>query len=59
MEVTGGQGGLHNKELHNLYTSPNIVWKIIKKNQMGRAFSMHGETRSQCKISIRMPHGKG
>jgi hypothetical protein len=29
-EVVGGWRRLHNKELHNLYTSPNII-RVIKK----------------------------
>jgi hypothetical protein len=27
-EVAGGCGRLHNEELHNLYTSPNIITVI-------------------------------
>jgi hypothetical protein len=27
-EVAGGWRRLHNEELHNLYTSPNIIWVI-------------------------------
>jgi len=26
--VAGGWRGLHNEELHNLYTSPDITWRI-------------------------------
>jgi hypothetical protein len=32
-EVTGGWRILHNAELHNLYSSPNII-KIIKSRRM-------------------------
>jgi hypothetical protein len=32
-EVAGGWRRLHNEELHNLYTSPNIV-KVIKWRRM-------------------------
>jgi hypothetical protein len=27
-EVAGGWRRQHNEELHNLYTSPNIIWVI-------------------------------
>jgi hypothetical protein len=33
-EVAGGWRGLHIEELHNLYTSPNII-KVIKSRMMG------------------------
>jgi hypothetical protein len=32
-EVTGGWRKLHNKELYNLYSSPNII-KMIKSRRM-------------------------
>jgi hypothetical protein len=32
---------LHNEELHNLYSSPNII-RMIKSREMGRACSMNG-----------------
>jgi hypothetical protein len=41
-EVAGGWRKLHNKELHNLYISPNIISDKIKGDQMGEACSMHG-----------------
>jgi hypothetical protein len=34
---------LYNEELHNLYSSPNIIRQIkIKENEVGRACGMHG-----------------
>jgi hypothetical protein len=33
-EVTGEWRRLHNKELHALYSSPNIIW-VIKSRRMG------------------------
>jgi hypothetical protein len=30
-EVMGGKRKLHNEELHNLYSSPNIISKIKSK----------------------------
>jgi hypothetical protein len=32
-EVAGGWRRVHNEELHNLYTSPNIV-RVIKSHRM-------------------------
>jgi hypothetical protein len=32
-EVTGGLKKLHNEELHNLYSSPNII-RMIKSRRM-------------------------
>jgi hypothetical protein len=40
-EVTREWRKLHSKELHNLYSSPDII-RQVKKNKMGRACSMHG-----------------
>jgi hypothetical protein len=39
-EVMGGWSKLHNEELHNLYTSPNII--TVKEDEMGMAFSTNG-----------------
>jgi hypothetical protein len=40
-EVTGDQRKLHNEKLHNLCSSPKIVWEIqLKKNEMGGACGM-------------------
>jgi len=33
---------LHNEELNDLYSSPNIIWVIKYKNEMGRAYSAYG-----------------
>jgi hypothetical protein len=52
--VTGDWRKLHNEELHNLYSSPNIM-RMIK---MGRACSTNGETRNAYRILVRKPEGK-
>jgi hypothetical protein len=42
-EVTGGRRKLHNEELHNLYSSSNIIIMIqVKEDEMGRACSTSG-----------------
>jgi hypothetical protein len=42
-KVTGEWGRLHDKKLHVLYPSPNIIDVIqIKKNEMGRVCSIYG-----------------
>jgi hypothetical protein len=58
-EVIGGWRKLHNKELHNLYSSPSII-RIIKSRRMrwvGHVARM-GEKRNACRILVRGPDGK-
>jgi hypothetical protein len=40
-EVTGEWRKLHNEELHNLYSSPDII-RQVKANEVGRACGTHG-----------------
>jgi hypothetical protein len=39
--VTGEWRRLHNEELYDLYSSPNIIW-VIKKKKMGGACGTYG-----------------
>jgi hypothetical protein len=42
-EATGEWRKLHNEELHNLYSSPNIIKQIkMKDNEVGGTFGTHG-----------------
>ena len=40
-EVTGDWRRLHNEELNDLYSAPNIV-RVIKKNEMGWVCGAYG-----------------
>jgi hypothetical protein len=58
-EVAGGCRRLHNEELHNLYTSPNVI-RVIKSRRMGWAghVSVMGKMRNAYNILARKPEGK-
>jgi predicted RNA-binding protein YlqC (UPF0109 family) len=57
-EVTGGWRKLHDEELHNLYSSPNIMNFQVKEDEMGRVCSKNGEKRNAYKILVRKSEGK-
>jgi hypothetical protein len=50
---------LHNEELHNLYSSPNII-RMIKSRRMRWAghVARMGETRTASRILVGKPEGK-
>jgi hypothetical protein len=58
-EVTGAWRKLHNEELHDLYSSPTIVWVIKSRRMrwMGHVAWM-GEGRGMYKVLVRKPEGK-
>jgi hypothetical protein len=58
-EVMGGWRKVHNKELHDLYSSPSIV-KIIKSRRMRWAghIAQMGEKRNICRLLEGKPEGK-
>jgi hypothetical protein len=58
-EVTGEWRKLHNKELHDLYSSPGII-RIFKSRRMrcsGHVARM-GEKRNAYRLLVRKPEGK-
>jgi hypothetical protein len=58
-EVTGEWRKLHNEELHNLYSSPNII-RLIKSRRMrwaGHVVRM-GEMRNAYRILVGKSEGK-
>jgi hypothetical protein len=58
-EVTGGWRRLHNEELHNLNSSPNII-RVIKSKKMGWTWhvALMYEMRNAYKIMVGKPEGK-
>jgi hypothetical protein len=58
-KVTGGWRKLHNEELHNSYSSPNIIriMKSRRKKGAGHVARM-GEKRKAYRILVRKPEGK-
>jgi hypothetical protein len=58
-EVTGDWRKLHNEELHNFYSSPNII-RMIKSRRMRLAehVARMREKRNAYGILVRKPEGK-
>jgi hypothetical protein len=57
--VTGEWRKLHNKELHDLYSSPSII-RIIKSQRMRRAghVARIGEKRNAYRLLVGKPEGR-
>jgi hypothetical protein len=57
--VTGNWRKLHNEELHNLYSSPNII-RMIKSWRMRWAVHVArmGEMRNAHRILVGKPEGR-
>jgi hypothetical protein len=57
-EVMGDRRKLHNEELHNLYSSPNII-RMIKSRRMRWAghVAQMGEMRNAYRILVGKPEG--
>jgi hypothetical protein len=58
-EVTGEWRKLHNKELHDLYSSPSII-RIIKSRRMKWEgyVARKGEKRNAYRLLVKKPEGK-
>jgi hypothetical protein len=58
-EVTGQWRRLHNEELYDLYSSPNIIW-VIKSRRMRWAghVARVGEGRGSYRILVGRPEGR-
>jgi hypothetical protein len=58
-EVTGEWRKLHNEEVHNLYSSPNIIRKVKSRRMRwaGHVARMGGE-RKVYKVLVGKPEGK-
>jgi hypothetical protein len=54
-EVTGEWRKLHNEELHNLYSPPDII-RQVKANEVGGACGTHG--RGEKIVQVGKPEGK-
>ena len=58
-EVTREWRKLHNEELNNLYSSPNIVWVIKSRRMRWLGHVVHmGERRGMYKVLVRKSEGK-
>jgi hypothetical protein len=57
IEETGSWRKLHNKELHNLYSSPSIIKKSRRMKMAGHV-ARNGEKRNQYRILVGKPEGK-
>jgi hypothetical protein len=57
-EVTGDWGKLNNEDLHNLYSSPNVIRDQFKDDEIGRACSTNGSKKNSSRISVGKPEGK-
>ena len=58
-EVTGEWRALHNEELYDLYSSPNI-FRVIKSRRMWLAVhaARMGESRGAYRVLVEKPEGK-
>jgi hypothetical protein len=57
--VTGDWRELHNEELHNLYSSPNVIRMMTSRRmRLAGHVARMGETRNAYRILVGKPEGK-
>jgi len=59
-KAAGGWRRLYDEEIHNLYTSPNII-RVIKSRRMrwaGHVARRERDMKNTCKILVGKPEGK-
>jgi hypothetical protein len=58
-EVTGEWRNLHNEELHNLYSTPEIIRQVKSRRMRWAKYVAHmGEERKVYKVLVGKPEGK-
>jgi hypothetical protein len=58
-EVMGEWRKLHSRELHNLYSSPDIIWQIKSRRMKGVGHvARMGEGRNVYRVLVGKPEGK-
>jgi hypothetical protein len=57
-EVTGEWRRLHNEELYDLYSSPNIFQVIESRRTWAGHVARIGERRVACRVLVGKPEGK-
>jgi hypothetical protein len=57
-EVTGKMDRMRTEELHNLYSSPDIIRQIKSRMTWARHVSRMGEYRKMYKVLVGKPEGR-